>query len=116
MQPLKKERSPYRIFDDWENEEDREKVAKQLGEKFGLDVSLEVKSSADHGRKIILEYESGEKALVLLDQGFGYFKTGGKPPRHDFRSSPAAQSSNLIRSDAVVSGTGESYFAVTKPL
>lgn len=117
VQPLKKERSPYRIFDDWEYEEDREKVAKQLGEKFGLDVSLEVISSADHGRKIILEYENGEKVLVLLDQGFGYFKTtSGRPPRHDFRNPPAVQAGNLIRSDAVVSGTGESYFAVTKPL
>ena len=114
VQPLKKDRAPYRIFNDWDHEGDRADVAQFLGEKLGLDVALEVTESAIHGRKLELEYADGRKALVLLDQGFGYWRIVGNPPRHDFRSAPAAQASDLYRSNAAVSGTGESYFAVTK--
>ena len=114
VQPLKKDRVPYRIFNDWDHEDDREDVAQFLGEKFGLDVALEVTDSAIHGRKLELEYADGRKALVLLDQGFGYWRIVGNPPRYDFRAAPAAQASDLFRSSAAVSGVGESYFAVTR--
>lgn len=69
VQPLKKDRSPYRIFDDWENEDDRKEVAHLLGGKFGLDVGLQVTTNADHGRKLMLGYDDGQKVLILLDQG-----------------------------------------------
>ena len=111
---MKKDRVPHRIFNDWDHEGDREDVAQFLGEKLGLDVALEVTESAIHGRKLELEYADGRKALVLLDQGFGYWRIVGNPPRYDFRAAPAAQASDLYRSNAAVSGTGESYFAVTK--
>lgn len=91
VQPLKKDRVPYRIFNDWDHEGDREDVAQSLGEKLGLDVALEVTGNAIHGRKLELEYTDGRKALVLLDQGFGYWRIVGNPPRHDFRSAPAVQ-------------------------
>jgi|GEM_PF-2141650 len=102
------------IFNDWDHEGDREDVAQFLGEKLGLDVALEVTSSAIHGRKLELEYADGRKALVLLDQGFGYWRIVGNVPRYDFRAAPAAQASDLYRSTVAVSGTGESYFAVTR--
>lgn len=114
VQPLKKDRVPYRIFNDWDHEGDREDVAQFLGEKLGLDVALEVTDSAIHGRKLELEYADGSKAIILLDQGFGYWRIVGNPPRHDFRAAPAAQASDLSRSNAAVSGTGESYFAVAR--
>lgn len=114
VQPLKKDRAPYRIYNDWDHEGDREDVAQFLGEKLGLDVALEVTESAIHGRKLELEYADGRKALVLLDQGFGYWRIVGNPPRYDFRAAPAAQVSDLYRSSAAVSGTGESYFAVAR--
>lgn len=114
VKPLKKEREPYRIFNDWEHEADREDVAQILGEKLGLDVALEVTSNAIHGRKLELGYADGSKAVILLDQGFGYWRIIANPPRHDFRASPAAQASELSRTNAAVSGIGESYFAVTK--
>ncbi len=114
VQPLKKDRVPYRIFNDWEREGDREDVARILGEKLGLDVALEVTNSAMHGRKLELEYTDGTTALVLLDQGFGYWRIAGNSPRHNFNAAPAVQASDLCGSNAAVSGTGESYFAVTK--
>ena len=115
VQPLKKDRTPsYRIFSDWDHEDDRVDVAQLLGEKLGLDVALTLTGNAIHGRKLELEYADGRKVLVLLDQGFGYWRIPGDAPRHDFRAAPAAQASDLYRSTAAVSGTGESYFAVTK--
>jgi DEAD/DEAH box helicase domain-containing protein len=114
VQKLRGDRSPYRIFDDWSHEEDRKEVAQLLGDKFGLDVSLDVPASAHHGRKLELEYIGGKKVVILLDQGFGYWKIAGKVPTHDFRAGPSAQANNLLRSSAAVSGIGESYFAVTQ--
>ena len=114
VQPLKKDRPPHRIFHDWEYEDDRAEVAELLGERFGLDVDLQVTENSDHGRKLELEYADGQKVLVLLDQGFGYWRIAGSPPRHDFRSAPAAQASELLRSSAAVSGVGESYYAVKR--
>ena len=114
VQALKKDRPPHRIFHDWEFEDDREEVAQLLGEKFGLDVAIQVTENSVHGRKLELEYADGHRALILLDQGFGYWRISGNPPRHDFRASPAAQVSDLFRSTAAVSGTGESYFAVAR--
>ena len=114
VQPLKQERPPHRIFHDWEYEDDRAEVAQLLGEKFGVDVKTRVTTNADHGRKLELEYTDGEKVLILLDQGFGYWRIAGQPVRHEFRAVPAAQASELIRSSAAVSGVGESYFAVKR--
>jgi hypothetical protein len=114
VQPLKKDRSPHRIFHDWEHEDDRAEVAELLGEKFGLDVDLQVTENSDHGRKLELEYADGQRVIVLFDQGFGYWRVAGSPPRHDFRLAPAAQASELLRSSTAVAGVGESYFAVKK--
>lgn len=114
VQPLRQNRSPHRIFDDWEYEEDREDTASCLGKKLGMSVALTKTNQASHGRKMVLEYADGQKVLILLDQGFGYWRVAGKPPRHDFRNSPAGQASDLFRSNAAVAGIGESYFAVTR--
>ena len=114
VQPLKKDRPPHRIFHDWEYEDDRAEVAEMLGEKFGLDVDLQVTANSGHGRKLELEYADGQKVIVLLDQGFGYWRIAGSPPRHDFRAAPAVQAIALLRSTSAVSGVGESYFAVKR--
>jgi DEAD/DEAH box helicase domain-containing protein len=114
VQPLKKDRPPHRIFHDWEYEDDREQVAQLLGDKFGLHVDLKVTANSHHGRKLELEYADGQRVLILLDQGFGYWRVAGSSPRHDFRAAPAAQASNLLRSKTAVAGGGESYFAVKK--
>jgi len=77
-------------------------------------VALEVTERAIHGRKLELEYADGHKALVLLDQGFGYWRIASNIPRHDFRAAPSGQASDLYRSPAAVSASGESYFAVAR--
>lgn len=70
--------------------------------------------SANHGRKLELEYADGTNALALLEQGFGYWRIVGNSPRYDFRVPPAAQASELYWSSAAASGMRESYLAVTK--
>lgn len=85
-----------------------------MGEKFGLDVELQITENSNHGRKLELEYADGQKVLILLDQGFGYWRIAGSSPRHDFRAAPAVQVGELIRSTAAVSGVGESYYAVAR--
>ncbi|MBV1918029.1 MAG: DUF1998 domain-containing protein, partial [Sphingomonadaceae bacterium] len=114
VQPLRQDRSPFLISHDWEYEDDRLETAACLGDKMGLSVALTSTDHSAHGRKMVLEYADGQKVLILLDQGFGYWRVAAKPPRHDFRASPAGQASDLLRSSVPVSGTGESYFAVTR--
>lgn len=114
VQPLRQDRSPYLISHDWEYEDDRLYTAVALGDKMGLSVSLTSTDHAAHGRKMVLEYIDGQKVLIFLDQGFGYWRVTAKLPRHDFKASPASQASDLFRSIVPVSGTRESYFAVTR--
>lgn len=114
VQPLRQDRSPYLVSHDWEYEDDRLDTAACLGDKLGLSVTLTSTDHASHGRKMVLEYADGQRVLILLDQGFGYWRVAAKPPRHDFRASPAGQASDLLRSSVPVSGSGESYFAVTR--
>ncbi|MBP8233225.1 MAG: hypothetical protein KAY22_13045, partial [Rhizorhabdus sp.] len=114
VQSLKKDRIPNRIFSDWYLEEDREDVAQILGTKLGLSVSLKAIDRTIHGRKMELEYTDGSKAIILLDQGFGYWRIAGSLPWYDFRAAPAAQALELYKLRASVAGLGESYFAITK--
>src|SRR3546814_17350090 len=71
VQPLKKDRVPYRIFNDWDHECDREDVEQFLGEKLGLDVALEVSDSTIHWRKLEMEYVDGSKADILFERRKG---------------------------------------------
>ena len=112
--PLKDDRASHRIFHDWKSEDDRKAVARLLGDGLGLDVGVRLTPSADHGRKLELHYDDGQTVLILLDQGFGYWRAANPAPRHDFRAAPAAQARDLLRSAAAVSGVGESYFAITR--
>ncbi len=114
VQSLRCDRVPYRIFDDWDNEVDRADTANSLGEMFGLSVELTTTGHAEHGRKLGLKYADGQKVVILLDQGFGYWRVTGKPPRHEFRVSPERQARDMAQCSVPVSGTGESYFAITR--
>lgn len=115
VQPLKQDqdRTPFRILHDWQNEDDRADVAYILGDILGLDVDVQLADDPGHGCKLELEYADGQKAIVLLDQGFGYWRISGPAPKHDFRAEPKLQANRLCTSIASVSGFGESYFAVT---
>jgi hypothetical protein len=104
-------RAPYRIWDNWDDEQDREKTILALAERFNLKCSFDPKSAA-HGRKLMMAFADGSQAILLFDQGFGYWNASGGT-QHNFRIDPARQAKALFDSSAMISGSGESYVALT---
>lgn len=105
-------RAPNKIWNNWADEHDREDTIRALAERFGFECNYD-NNSAQHGRKLLLSYDDGSQALMLFDQGFGYWQASGGVP-HNFRASPAQQAKALVESSAFVAGSGESYIAVTR--
>jgi len=114
VQPLKQDRQPYLIFHDWACEDARVDVARWLGDRLDLDVELHVKENPAHGRRLELEYADGLKTVILLDQGFGYWRTTGRSLHHNFRAKSEDQARALLNSKVSVFGAGESYYAIKK--
>lgn len=113
--PLRDDRyggAPRRLRDNWPDEEDRAEATIALAERCGFEPSYD-DGKAPHGRKLVIRYGDGSAAIVLLDQGFGYWRSRG-PDHHNFRAGPSAQAKALLDACATVAGEGESYIAVTK--
>ncbi|HXG99737.1 MAG TPA: hypothetical protein VNI79_04900 [Sphingomicrobium sp.] len=96
----------------WPDEDDRADtiaaLAAQLKFKFDYD-----DREASHSRRLILEYADGTRAVVLFDQGFGYWRATSEG-RHNFRQYPDAQAKALLDLYCQVRGSGDSYIAVTR--
>ena len=101
----------YKLWDNWRDERDRADTIRALAELFGFNCSYE-SGSAQHGRKMLIRYDDGSQALVLFDQGFGYWQANGGD-QHNFRATPNQQAKALIETSAFVAGRGESYVALT---
>lgn len=105
-------RSPVRLNDNWTDEDDRRDVIEGIAAAAGFACAYD-DSGAAHGRKLTLTFRDGSRAVILFDQGFGYWKAQSAD-RHDFRAHPDRQVRAIMESSAFVGGHGESYFAVTK--
>lgn len=104
--------APRFVWNNWPNDDDRAEVVIALAELCGFKPSYD-DAAAPHGRKLTIEYKDGSRAVVLFDQGFGYWRaTTGD--RHDFRAPPSRQARALLDVQAMVAGQGESYIAVTR--
>lgn len=104
--------APRFVWQNWSNDDERAEVVIALAELCAFDPSYD-DASAPHGRKLTIEYKDGSRAVVLFDQGFGYWRaTTGD--RHDFRAPPSRQAKSLLDVQAMVAGQGESYIAVTR--
>jgi hypothetical protein len=101
-----------RMHHDWRDEDDRAETIKALAERLGFAASYD-DSQAPHGRKLTIRFDDGDAAVLLFDQGFGYWRAGSGD-RHDFRAGPKGQAKALLDGSAFVSGAGESYVAVTR--
>ncbi len=112
LQSDRNRRPPVRLNHNWEDDIDRETIIRGLAEALDL-TSIYDGSNAGHGRKVTLHYGNGEQAIILLDQGFGYWRAQSGD-RHDFRASPQQQIKALLTSGAFVSGQGETYIAVAR--
>lgn len=102
---------PWQLWHDWRDGGDQRDVVELFGGQKGLRASL-LHKDVPHGRYLRIEYENGDRATVVLDQGFGAWT----PPRHlrvrhDFDADAAAQARQLAAINAVLQrkGSGKTY-------
>ncbi len=114
-EPLRDDRyggAPFKIGNNWQNEGDRADVVEALAGRLRLQCRYD-DSYAPHGRKMKIRYDDGTVAVILFDQGFGYWRATSSD-RHDFRAGPERQAGALLDASTFVAGVGESYVAVTR--
>ena len=103
---------PRMIWSNWNNESDREDVIVAMADRFNLACNYD-DEGAPHSRKLTISYRDGSRAILLLDQGFGAWRSR-LPLRHDFRAGPQVQSRALVECSGLVSAEDDSYLAVTR--
>jgi DEAD/DEAH box helicase domain-containing protein len=102
---------PRYLGQNWLDEDVRADTIEELAAQLGFDCTY-VDDVAPHGRKLSLKYSDGSEAILLFDQGFGYWRTQTND-HHNFRASPSKQAKELLEARAFVAGHGDSYIAVT---
>ena len=104
---------PRYMGQNWLHENDRAETIEALAAQLGFDCTY-VDNVAPHGRKLNLKYSDGSEALLLFDQGFGYWRTRADD-QHNFRASPLTQAKVLLEARTLAVGHGDSYIAITSP-
>jgi hypothetical protein len=96
---------PRRIEHNWKNERDRETVFREYAapRKIALDFQL---GDPPHARQITISSKSGKKAYVLLDQGFGAWRSA-RFRDFDFRARAEFQARQLRALDFELSMPAE---------
>jgi DEAD/DEAH box helicase domain-containing protein len=102
---------PWQLGHDWRTESDQKSVIELLGKQNRMEVSVYLKG-VPHGRFMTIDFTTGERATIVLDQGFGAWA----PPRHvrlrhDFEADPGAQAKRLATVNVILqrSGFGSTY-------
>ena len=102
---------PRYLGQNWLNESDRAEAIEAMADQLSLDCTY-TDNAAPHGRKLSITYSDGTEAMLLFDQGFGYWRSQGND-QHNFRASPQTQAKALLDARAFVAGSGDSYVAIT---
>lgn len=105
------DRQPSAPDHDWQWEDDRREVLLALLEARGFSVDLAERGAA-HGRTITLAFAGGTTVRVVLDQGFGPWRT----PRYakfDFGDAVDRQIRKIAAYSAMIEARGTSYVVVT---
>ncbi len=92
--PLDQDRNPYRVDHDWRLAQHRREVARRLGAKLDLNVSLS-EDHQEHARRMELEFDDGPRLQILFDQGFGPWRCDA-PVAFDFSLDPQGQCARLL--------------------
>jgi hypothetical protein len=100
------------LRDNWSDDDARADVVFALADHFRFEVEYD-DAQAPHARMLTLDYDDGSRAVVLLDQGFGYWRAQSGED-HNFRAGAATQAKSLVDSPAFVAGNGETYIAITR--
>ena len=106
------ERQPYAPDHDWQWEEDRRDILLALLEDRGFAADLD-EGKAAHGRVIMLEFADGRKVRVILDQGFGPWRTPVFA-KFNFGDDALTQARRIGEYQAMLTIRGPVYIVITK--
>ena len=104
------ERQPYLFDHDWQWEEDRTDALMGLLEQRGLAPEL-VEKGAPHGRSLVLDFTSGKSVRIVLDQGFGPWRTPSFA-KFDFGEQVERQTIKIDSYSAVLEARGSTYLVI----
>lgn len=105
------DRQPFAPDHDWAWDEDRRDVLEELLDTRGFAVDLD-EGGAPHGRMISLAFADGTTVRIILDQGFGPWRTP-RSARFDFGATADRQATKLAIYSAMIEARGASYVVVT---
>jgi hypothetical protein len=96
---------PWAAFHDWRDTVTRDYVLKAVVSKAGFAVSVETapRHALPHGRTLRIQRSEGTVLEIMLDQGFGYWRS--RSGAFDFAASASEQASLLFRGDIAVVGS-----------
>ncbi|MCY7347425.1 MAG: DUF1998 domain-containing protein [Pyrinomonadaceae bacterium] len=99
-----------KIWSDWVNSNDRDRVTKLIFNNLDITFSLDVGNRADveHGRILHLTFSSGKKITVRLDQGISYWKAAwaarSEMITYNFNADDISQSNYLLNLNIGIEG------------
>lgn len=106
------DRQPFAPDHDWQWDEDRRTVLTALPQARGFVVDLDERGAA-HGRTMTLTFADGAVVRVVLDQGFGVWRTP-RFARFDFGDAADRQALKIGAYSAMIEARGASYAVVTR--
>ncbi len=89
---FRRERQGWTVFHTFPADATRGAVLEALLPNAQIDIRE--KAELPHARSLALHLGDGRNITILLDQGFGAWRTGGAP-KHDFSAEPAQQARSL---------------------
>lgn len=101
-----------RLRDNWHDNASRADVVRALAELLGFQIDYD-DADAPHARKLTMAYDDGSLAVLLFDQGFGFWRAQSGD-RHNFGLGAWTQAKSLAECSAFVGGKGETYIAVKR--
>ncbi len=100
------------IHHDWSDDAVRRDVLQLLASRLGLALTI-VLGAPSHSRRIDVTLLGGQSACILLDQGFGAWRTLSSAP-FSFEETPTKQSNALIASDVRIVAPGGTYMVAQR--
>lgn len=106
------ERQPFAPDHDWQFAQDRDAVLLGLVDAAGMGAEL-MDGGADHGRVLTLTFAGGNTVRLVLDQGFGPWRTPRFAKWDHFGADAERQLRKIREYNAIVEARGPSYVVVT---
>jgi DEAD/DEAH box helicase domain-containing protein len=83
--------SPHQAFHDWDDADIHVKTIRAYARTLGLNIIVS-QGQVPHGRYLVINFENGSRARIILDQGFGAWRVArGARLSHSFDASVEIQ-------------------------